>query len=86
MQPFNQNPQIQTRSAVLILLKGVAPPMVFYVDDHDAVYNDIKQIIKNASPQAPKLVEQTSKGPLKKLCVLDTQIAGVVIQEEQYSA
>ncbi len=85
MQPFNQSPQVQTRKPVLIFLKVVAPPMVLYVDDHEAVYNEIKQIIKNASPQVPKLIEQTAKGPLKKLCVLDTQIAGVAIQEEQYT-
>jgi len=46
----------------------------------------IKQIIANASEQSPKLVEKIGKGPLKKLAVLDTQIAGVAIQEEAYTA
>ncbi|OGH99366.1 MAG: hypothetical protein A2104_03595 [Candidatus Melainabacteria bacterium GWF2_32_7] len=85
MQPYPNQP-VKTRRPVLIFLKIVGPPLVLYVDDSDAVYNEIKQIIANASEQSPKLVEKIGKGPLKKLAVLDTQIAGVAIQEEAYTA
>lgn len=85
MQQYS-NQQVKTRKPVLIFLKIVGPPLVLYVDDSEALYSEIKQIIANASEQSPKLIEKTGKGPLKKLAVLDTQIAGVSIQEETYSA
>jgi len=84
MQPYPQPPQIQTRRPVLIFLKHVGPPIVLYVDDSEALYNEIKQIIASASNSSPKLIEKSAKGPVKRLCVLDTQIAGVVIQEEAF--
>jgi len=84
MQPYQTTPGIQTRKAVLIFLKHVGPPLVLYVDDPDSLYNEIKTAITKASSAAPKLIEKTGKGPLKTLAVLDTQIAGVSIQEEQH--
>lgn len=80
MQPYPQ--QIKTRKAVLIFLKIVGPPLVLYVDDPDALYAEIRQIIANASPTAPKLIEKLGKGPLKKISIIDNQIAGIAIQEE----
>ncbi len=82
MNPNIPGQQPKTRKAVLIFLKAVAPPMVFYVDNPEEVYIEVKQIIKSASPTTPKLVEKTGNGPLKKLAVLDVQLAGVAIQEE----
>lgn len=84
MQPFQQPQQVQTRRPVLIFLKHVGPPIVLYVDDTEALFNEIKQIIASASNSAPKLIEKSAKGPVKRLCVLDTQIAGVAIQEESF--
>lgn len=81
MQPFQQQ-QVKTRKPVLIFLKMVGPPLVLYVDDSESLFEEIKAIIANASEKSPRLVEQVGKGPLKKLCILDTQIAGVAIQEE----
>lgn len=78
------NPPVKTRRPVLIFLKMVGPPLVLYVDDSEAVYNEVKQIILNASENSSKLIEKIGKGPLKKFAVLDTQIAGVAIQEENY--
>lgn len=84
MQPYPQTQQIQTRRPVLIFLKHVGPPVVLYVEDSDAAFTEIKQLIANASNSSPKLIEKIGKGPLKKFAVLDTQIAGVAIQEEAY--
>ncbi|MFH0703242.1 MAG: hypothetical protein V2B14_06905 [bacterium] len=84
MQPYPQTQQIKSRKPVLIFLKVVGPPLVLYVEDSEATYKEIRQIILNASEQSPKLIEKIGKGPLKKLSVLDTQIAGVAIQEETY--
>jgi hypothetical protein len=86
MQSYQQSKQIQTRRPVLIFLKQVGPPIVLYVDDSEALYNELKQVIANVSSSSPKLIEKTAKGPVKKLCVLDTQIAGIVIQEEAFTA
>jgi hypothetical protein len=85
MQTYS-NQKVKTRRPVLIFLKMVGPPLVLYVDDTEAVYDELKQIMQNASEQSPKLIEKTGKGPLKKLAVLDVQIAGVAIQEEPYTA
>ena len=78
-------PQIKTRKPVLIFLKIVGPPLVLYVDNSEVLYQEIKQIISSANEQAPKIIEKVGKGPLKKLAVLDTQIAGVALQEENVS-
>lgn len=74
--------QIKTRRAVLIFLKVVAPPLVLYVDNPEESFNEIKRIIETANIRAPRLIEQAGKGPLKKISVLDTQIAGVALQDE----
>lgn len=85
MQQFSNQP-VKTRKPVLIFLKIVGPPIVLYADDSEALYNEIRQFIANANEQAPKLIEKLGKGPLKKVSFLDTQIAGVAIQEETYQA
>ena len=82
MQQYSAPQQIQTRKPILIFLKHVGPPVVLYVEDTEATYQELKQIITNASERAPKLIEKNGKGPLKRLAVLDTQIAGIAVQEE----
>lgn len=83
-QHFQNTPQVKTRKAVLILMKHSAPPLVLYVDEPEALYEDLKQAIKSANNTMPKLIERQAKGPVKNLSVLDTQLAGVAIQEETY--
>ena len=68
----------------MIFLKHVGPPIVLYVEDTEATYQELKQIITSASDRAPKLIEKIGKGPLKKLAILDIQIAGIAIQEETF--
>ena len=52
------------------------------MDDTESAYQELKQIMANANERTPKLIERNGKGPIKRFAVLDTQIAGVVIQEE----
>ncbi|MEI7474214.1 MAG: hypothetical protein WCK67_05485 [bacterium] len=82
MNPYQA--QIQTRKPLLIFLKHVGPPVVLYIEDVETAYNEVKKIITTANPQAPKLIEKIGNGPLKKVAILDTQIAGVAIQEENF--
>ena len=83
-QHFQNSPQVKTRKAVLILMKHSAPPLVLYVDNPDELYEELKKAIKTANTAMPKLIEKTAKGPVKNFAVLDTQLAGVAIQEENY--
>lgn len=83
-QHFQNSPQVKTRKAVLILMKHSAPPLVLYVDNPEELYEDLKQAIRTANNSMPKLIEKQAKGPVKNLSVLDTQLAGVALQEEQY--
>ena len=83
-QHFQNSPQLKTRKAVLVLMKHSAPPLVLYVDEPDALYEELKQAIKTANNSMPKLIEKHAKGPVKNLSILDTQLAGVAIQEETY--
>ena len=82
MNPHIPGQQMQIRKALLVFLKVVGPPLVLYVDNPDETYVDIKKIIANANPHSPKVIEKLGKGPLKKIAMLDIQIAGVAIQEE----
>lgn len=74
-------PQQKTRTALVLFLKGAATPVVLYFDNPQAVYMEIKQLMKNPSPV---LVEKEANGPVKKLSFVSTQIAGVALQEETY--
>ena len=83
-QHFQNSPQVKTRKAVLVLMKHSAPPLVLYVDNPEELYEDLKKAIKTSNTAMPKLIEKTAKGPVKNFCVLDTQLAGVALQEENY--
>lgn len=80
MQHYQQ--QIQTRKALLIFVQSMNAPVVLFLDDVETEYKTFQQIILNSSHSTPKLVERTTNGPIKKFSILDTQIAGVAIQEE----
>ena len=80
MQHYQQ--QIQTRKALLIFVQSMNAPVVLFLDDVETEYKAFQQIILNSSHSNPKLIERTTNGPIKKFSILDTQIAGIAIQEE----
>lgn len=80
--PQGMNAQnIKKRYAVLVFIKSSTAPLVLYVKDAQALYQEL--IEKMQSPNA-SLIEKETEGPLKKVCFLSNQIAAVAIQEEQY--
>ncbi len=82
-QPFNQASQIKKRLAVLVFLKATTAPLVLYVDDPIALYDELSMILKLNS-QVGKLIEKNTLGPIKKVCIQSTQICAIALQEEQY--
>jgi len=83
-QHYQNQPQVKSRKSVLVLMKHSAPPLVLYVDNPEELYDELKAAIKSANNAMPKLIEKQAKGPVKDFSVLDTQLAGVAIQEENY--
>jgi len=83
-QHFQSTPQVKVRKSVLVIMKHSAPPLVLYVDNPEELYEDLKSAIRAANPTMPKLIEKTAKGPVKNFSVLDTQLAGVALQDENY--
>lgn len=81
-QPFSQGP-MKKRMSVLVFLKGTTAPLVLYVDNPITLYEELNQILKLNSP-TPKLIEKSTMGPVKKVCIQSTQICAVALQEEQY--
>lgn len=79
VQNFN-TPQ-QTRTAIVMFLKGSATPIVMYFDNPQAIYAELKQLMKSPTPV---LVEKEPIGPIKKLCFVSTQISALLLQEEPY--
>jgi len=67
---------------VLVFMKSLATPLVLYADNPAALYDEIKQIVRAANPQTPKLIEKQGVGPLKKVAFLDTEVSGVAVQLE----
>jgi hypothetical protein len=80
VQNFN-TPQ-KTRQAVILFLKGSATPVVMYFENPQAVYSEFKQLMKSPTPV---LVEKEPIGPIKRVCFVSTQMAGLVLQEEPYA-
>ena len=78
-QPFTQNKRI----SVLVFLKGTTAPLVLYVENPQALYEELSQVIKLNSP-TPKIIEKATLGPIKKICIQSTSICAVAMQEEQY--
>lgn len=79
-QQNNQN--IQTKTSLLIFLKGSVAPIVLYLENPVKVYEDIKIILKNT--EAPKMIELEAIGPLKKISLSTIEISGLALQEEKY--
>ena len=72
----------KTRQSVILFLKGSATPVVMYFDNPQAVYSELKQLMKSPTPV---LVEKEPIGPVKKVCFVSTQISSVIMQEETYA-
>ncbi len=81
-QQFNPN-NIKTKIAVLVFLKNLAAPLVLYFENAQEMYDEIKEAVNTPSS---KVFEFETLGPIKKVCVNASQIAGVALQEEQYLA
>ena len=78
----NPNAQnIKKRYSVLAFLKGSTAPLVLYVAEPQALYDELTSLIVN---QRSVVVEKETEGPIKKVCFLSNQLAAVAIQEEQY--
>jgi len=75
--------QIKTKLSLVVFIKGSSTPLILYVENPIAVYNEFLQAIKTSSAGA-KLIEKETLGPIKKIAILSTQIASVALQEEQY--
>ena len=81
-QPFSNN-QLKKRTSVLVFLKGTTAPLVLYVENPLGLYEELSQVLKQNS-QVVKLIEKNTLGPVKKVCIMSTQICAVAILEEQY--
>ena len=78
----NPNAQnIKKRYSVLAFLKGSTAPLVLYVKEPQALYEELQSLIVN---QKSVVVEKETEGPIKRVCFLSNQLAAVAIQEEQY--
>lgn len=78
---FGGTPQVKTRTALLIFIKGSSAPIVLYVENPQAVYEEFQQLLKSTSSS---LIEKEGTGPIKKLTFYPSQLSAVALQEEQY--
>lgn len=70
-------PNLQT--AVIMLFRS-APPFVLYPEDAEALYSELQGVIRNAKPNAPKLIEKKASGPIKQVSFVDVELIGVSTQ------
>ena len=80
-QPFQNQPQVKTRLALLIFMKSAPQPVVIYTANPQKDYEEIR----NAMKMPNILIEKDATGPIKKLCVFSNNILSVILQEEQYA-
>ena len=80
-QQFSGTPQIKTRTALLIFIKGSSAPIVLYVENPKATYDELQQLLK---AQTSMLIEKEGTGPIKKVSFHSNQISAVALQDEQY--
>lgn len=76
------NGNIKKRTSVLVFLKGTTAPLVLYVENPVSVYEELAGILKKS--QQNILIEKTTLGPIKKVCINSSDLAAVALQEEQY--
>ncbi|MDD3436356.1 MAG: hypothetical protein PHC64_04295 [Candidatus Gastranaerophilales bacterium] len=78
---FSGTPQVKTRTALLIFIKGSSAPIVLYLENPQAVYEEFQQLLRSNSST---IIEKEATGPIKKLSFSASQISAVALQEEQY--
>jgi hypothetical protein len=72
----------QQRTGLLVFLRGLASPVVLYGEDPTALYEDLKNVMRQCSSTQPKLIERSGTGPLGKVVFLDTELVGCALQNE----
>lgn len=77
MSAFASPPAMKT---ALILMMRAAAPLVLYLDNPEALYEELKAVMRNAKPSAPKLIEKSANGPIRRVAFLDTELTGVSLQ------
>ena len=80
-QQFSQQSQVKIRTGVYVFIKDTLNPIVLYFDNPQAVFEELKQAMKSATPV---LIDKQANGPIKRLCVVSNQIRGLALQDEQY--
>lgn len=78
-QQFSQ--QVKIRTGLYVFVKETVNPVVLYFDNPQAVFEELKQAMKSATPV---LIDKQANGPIKRLCVVSNQIRGLALQDEQY--
>lgn len=78
---FSGTPQVKTRTALLVFIKGSSAPIVLYLENPQAAYEEIQQLVKI---QSATLIEKEASGPIKKVSFLANQVSAVALQDEQY--
>lgn len=78
---FSGTPQVKIRTALLIFIKGSSAPIVLYVENPQATYEELQQLIKGTMST---VVEKEGTGPIKKITFHSNQISAVALQDEQY--
>ena len=78
--PNEQN--IQIKISLLIFLKGSVAPIVLYFENPQNIYDNLQKVL--TAQEAPKLIELDALGPIKKVCLVSSEISGISLQEEQY--
>jgi len=68
------------KTAVILLFRS-APPFVLYPDNPETIFEEFKTVLRNKAANAPKLIEKTASGPIKKLVFVDTELIGVSLQQ-----
>ncbi|MGN0017892.1 MAG: hypothetical protein ACI37S_02505 [Candidatus Gastranaerophilaceae bacterium] len=80
-QQFSQQSQVKIRTGVYVFIKDAFNPVVLYFDNPQAVFEELKQAMKSATPV---LIDKQANGPIKRLCIVSNQIKGLALQDEQY--
>ena len=78
---FISTPQVKTRTALLIFIKGSSAPIVLYVENPQTVYEEIQQLLRSPSLA---IIEKEGSGPIKKISFQSSQVSAVALQDEQY--
>ena len=78
---FSGTPQMKTKTSLLIFTKGASAPIVLYVENPQAVYEEIQLLMKSL---VSTVVEKEGIGPIKKFTLHSNQISAVALQDEQY--